>query len=140
MFYSDLVNTISAIEKITGYNDVTLGQASSKTLVPGYDAGQQSTNEALFPMVFAEENIMIRLAEAMLCRTQQALKRGNVSGFAPALNSNTLHFIEINPDIAWRDYGIELEKRSSNDQKAWLMQAMQQDIANGFLSSADASL
>ena len=89
-------------------------------------------------MVFAEENIMLRLAEAMLCRTQQALKRGNVSGFAPALNSNTLHFIEISPDIAWRDYGIELEKRSSNDQKMWLMQAMQQDIANGFLSSADA--
>lgn len=138
MFYGDLVNTISAIEKITGYNDVTLGQASSKTLVPGYDAGQQSTNEALYPMVFAEENIMLRLAEAMLCRTQQALKRGNVSGFAPALNTNTLHFIEISPDIAWRDYGIELEKRSSNDQKMWLMQAMQQDIANGFLSSADA--
>jgi hypothetical protein len=138
MFYNDLVNTISAIERITGYNDVTLGQASSKTLVPGYDAGQQSTNEALYPMVFAEENIMLRLAEGMLSRTQQALKRGNISGFAPALNSNILHFIEISPDIAWRDYGIELEKRSSNDQKAWLMQAMQQDIANGFLNSADA--
>lgn len=138
MFYNDLVNTISSIERITGYNDVTLGQASSKTLVPGYDAGQQSTNEALYPMVFAEENIMLRLAEAMLCRTQQALKRGNVSGFAPALNSNVLHFMEVSPSIAWRDYGIELEKRSSNDQKAWLMQAMQQDIANGFLNAADA--
>lgn len=138
MFYNDLVNTISSIERITGYNDVTLGQASSKTLVPGYDAGQQSTNEALYPMVFAEENIMLRLAEAMLCRTQQALKRGNINGFAPALNSNVLHFIEISPEIAWRDYGIELEKRSSNDQKAWLMQAMQQDIANGFLNAADA--
>jgi hypothetical protein len=138
MFYNDLINTISSIERITGYNDVTLGQASSKTLVPGYDAGQQSTNEALYPMVFAEENIMLRLAEAMLGRTQQALKRGNISGFAPALNSNVLHFIEISPDIAWRDYGIELEKRSSNDQKAWLMQAMQQDIANGVLNAADA--
>ena len=138
MFYNDLVNTISSMERITGYNDVTLGQASSKTLVPGYDAGQQSTNEALYPMVFAEENIMLRLAEAMLCRTQQALKRGNVSGFAPALNSNVLHFMEVSPSIAWRDYGIELEKRSSNDQKAWLMQAMQQDIANGFLNAADA--
>lgn len=138
MFYNDLINTISSMERITGYNDVTLGQASSKTLVPGYDAGQQSTNEALFPMVFAEENIMLRLAEGMLCRTQQALKRGNINGFAPALNSNVLHFIEISPDIAWRDYGIELEKRSSNDQKAWLMQAMQQDIANGVLNAADA--
>jgi hypothetical protein len=138
MFYNDLMNTLSAIEKITGYNDVTLGQASSKTLVPGYEAGQQSTNEALYPMVFSEENIMLRLAENMLCRTQQALKKGGVDGYAPALNSNLLHFMQISPEIAWRDYGIELEKRSSNDQKAWLMQVMQQDIANGLLSSADA--
>jgi len=138
MFYNDLVNTISAIEKLTGYNDVTLGQASSKTLVPGYESGQQATNEALYPLLFAEENISLRLAEAMLCRTQQALKKGEVSGYAHALNTNVLKFIQISPDIAWRDYGIELERRSTSDQKAWLMQAMQQDIANGWLNTADA--
>lgn len=140
MFYNDLVATMSAIEKITGYNDVTLGQASSKTLVPGYESGQQSTNEALYPLAFAEENITLRLAEAMLCRTQQGLKKGGISGYAPALNSNTLQFIQISPDIAWRDYGIELEKRTTADQKAWLMQMMQVDIANGFLNSSDAVL
>lgn len=140
MFYNDLVTTISAIEKMTGYNDVTLGQASSKTLVPGYESGQQSTNEALYPMAFAEENITLRLAEAMLCRTQQGLKKGKVEGYAPALNSNTLKFIEVDSDIAWRDYGIELEKRPTQDQKAWLMSIMQADIANGVLNSADAVL
>jgi hypothetical protein len=140
MFYSDLMNTMAAIEKLTGYNDVTLGQASSKTLVPGYESGQQSTNEALYPLVFSEENIMLRLAEAMICRTQQALKRGDVAGFAPALNSGAMQFLQISPDIAWKDFGIELEKRSSQDQKMWLMQAMQQDIANGFLNTSDAVL
>jgi len=140
MFYSDLINTISAIEKMTGYNDVTLGQASSKTLVPGYESGQQSTNEALYPMAFSEESIMLRLAEDMLCRTQQGLKKGGIEGYAPALNSNTLQFMSISPDIAWRDYGIELEKRATQDQKAWLLQIMQQDIANGFLNASDAVL
>jgi len=140
MFYNDLINTISAIQTMTGYNDVTLGQASSKTLVPGYESGQQSTNEALYPLAFAEENIMLRLAEDMLCRTQQGLKKDGISGYAPALNSNTLQFIEISPDIAWRDYGIELEKRSTQDQKAWLMQMMQMDIQNGLLNTSDAVL
>lgn len=140
MFYNDLVSTLSAIERITGYNDVTLGQASSKTLVPGYESGQQSTNEALYPLAFAEENIMLRLAEGLLCRTQQALKYGGISGYAPALNSNTLTFIEISPSISLRDYGIELEKRTTQDQKAWLMQMMQQDIANGLLNTSDAVL
>lgn len=138
MFYNDLVTTISAIERMTGYNDVTLGQASSKTLVPGYESGQQSTNEALYPLAFAEENLLLRLAEAMICRTQQALKKGNVNGYAPGLNSTTLQFIEVSPDIAWRDYGIELEKRPSTDQKAWLLQMMQMDIQNGFLDTSDA--
>ena len=139
MFYGDLVNTISAIEKMTGYNDVTLGQASSKTLVPGYDAGQQSTNEALFPLAFAEENILLRLSEAMLCRTQQALKRGaDIDGYAPSINTNALVFAKISPEISIRDYGIELEKRATQDQKAWLMQMMQQDIANGLLDTSDA--
>jgi hypothetical protein len=140
MFYNDLISTISAIERITGYNDVTLGQASSKTLVPGYESGQQSTNEALYPLAFSEENISLRLAEAMLCRTQQALRKGGVSGYAPALNSNSLTFMTISEDIAWRDYGIELERRPTQDQKAWLMQMMQMDIANGFLNTADAVL
>jgi len=140
MFYNDLVSTLSSIERITGYNDVTLGQASSKTLVPGYESGQQSTNEALFPLAFSEENILLKLSEAMLCRTQQALKKGDVKGYGPGLNSNTLQFIQISPEIAWRDYGIELEKRTTQDQKAWLMQAMQQDIANGFLNTSDAVL
>ena len=140
MLYNDVINTISAIEKITGYNDVTLGQASSKTLVPGYEVGQQSTNEALYPLAFSEENISLRLAEAMICRTQQALRRGGFSGYAPALNSNSLTFIEVSDDIAWRDYGIELERRPTQDQKAWLMQMMQGDIANGFLNTSDAVL
>jgi hypothetical protein len=140
MFYNDLISTISAIEKMTGYNDVTLGQASSKTLVPGYESGQQSTNEALYPMAFSEENIMLRLAEDMLCRTQQGLKKGGIEGYAPALNSNMLQFMTISPDIAFRDYGIELERRTTQDQKAWLLQIMQQDIANGFLNTSDAIL
>jgi hypothetical protein len=140
MFYNDLISTISAIERMTGYNDVTLGQASSKTLVPGYESGQQSTNEALYPMAFSEENIMLRLAEDMLCRTQQGLKKGGIEGYAPALNSNMLQFMTISPDIAWRDYGIELERRTTQDQKAWLLQTMQQDIANGFLNTSDAIL
>jgi hypothetical protein len=48
--------------------------------------------------------------------------------------------MQISPEIAWRDYGIELERRPTQDQKAWLMQMMQQDIVNGLLNTADAVL
>jgi len=138
MFYQELITIVSAIERLTGYNDITMGQPNSKTLVPGYEIAQQSTKDALHPLSFAEENLTLRLAENMIIRTQQALKKGGLSGYAPAINTNTLQFIEISPDIAWRDYGIELEKRTSDDQKMWLLQSMNIDIQNGYLSSADA--
>ncbi len=137
-FFQDLQNTVVAIEKMTGYNDVTSGNPNPKTLVPGYQIANESTNDALYPMAFAEESLSLCLAENVLCRMQQGIKKGGITGYAPALNTNTLRFISINPDIAFRDYGIELEKKTSDDQKAWLLQMMQQDIANGYLNTADA--
>jgi hypothetical protein len=138
MFYQDLLVTINAIEKIVGTNDIVNGNPNPKTLVPGYELANQSTADALYPMAWAEEFISLQLAEAVLCRMQQGLKKGGISGYAPALNSNMLHFIQLNPDIAWRDYGIELEKKTSEEQRVLVLQQMQGDIANGFLSSSDA--
>jgi hypothetical protein len=141
MFYNDLVNSVGMIERITGYNEVTSGNPNPKTLVPGYQMAEQSTADALYPMSYAEEQITLQLAENCLCRMQQGIKKGsNVSGYAPALNSNTLRFIEIAPEIGLRDYGIELERRTTNDQKAWLLQQMQVDIQNGWLDTSDAVL
>jgi len=138
MFYQDLINTIQTIERITGFNDATMGDANPKTLVPGYQLANQSTIDALYPLAFAEEQISTSLAEQVLCRMQQGVKKGDVSGYARALNANTLRAIKVSPDIALRDYGIEIEKRTSDDQKMWLLQQMQQDIANGYLDTSDA--
>lgn len=136
--HSDLLNTVMTIERMTGYNDVTSGNPNPKTLVPGYEMANMSTNDALYPMAFAEEQISTILAEDVLCRMQQGLRKGGISGYAPALNSNSLRAIQLNPEIKLRDYGIELEKKTSDDQKMWLLQQMQQDIANGFLDTSDA--
>lgn len=138
MFYQDLINTIQTIEKMTGYNDITSGNPNPKTLVPGYELANQSTNDALYPMAFAEEYLSLRLAEDILCRMQQGLRKGGISGYAPALNTNTLRAIQIDPGIADREYGIEMQKRTTNDEKMWLLQQMQADIQNGFLDSSDA--
>lgn len=138
MFYQDLINIIQQIELLTGYNDITMGQASSKTLVPGYETGIQSTNHALYPIKYAEESLSEKLAEDVLLRMQQGIKKGGISGYANSLNTNTLKFIEISKSIALREYGITLEERTTDDQKMWLLQQMQADIQNGFLDTSDA--
>lgn len=141
MFYQDLLNIVSTIEKMTGYNDITSGNPNPKTLVPGYQIAEQSTNDALFPMVFAERQLNVRLAEAVLARMQQGIRKGKITGYAPykgALGVNTLRFIALDGALASREYGIELQEKTTDDQKMWLLQQMQQDIQNGWLDTSDA--
>lgn len=139
-YYRDLVSIVQQIEMITGYNDITMGNPNPKTLVPGYETGQTSTNHALYPMKFAEQYLTERLAEDVLLRMQQGLKKtgGKLSGYANSLNANTLKFIEISPLIMLREYGITIEERTSDEQKMWLLQQMQVDIQNQLLDTSDA--
>jgi hypothetical protein len=143
MLYQDLVQTITQIESTTGYNAITSGDPNPKTLVPGYETANISTDDALYPLAFAEAFLTQKLAEDVLCRMKQGVRKGEVSGMVPykyALNSNTLMFMSVNPDIAERDHGIMLEEASTDQEKAWIMQQVQQDIMNGFLDVSDAIL
>jgi hypothetical protein len=137
-FYQDLLMTIQTIEKMIGYNDITTGNPNPKTLIPGYEVANMSTNHALYPLAFAEEYLTKSLAEDVLCRMQQGIRKAGISGYAKALNENVLRFIEISPDISLRDYGIMIQSKTTDEQKMWLLQQMQADIQNGFLDSSDA--
>jgi len=140
-FFQDLQNTVMTIEKMTGYNDITSGNPNPKTLVPGYELANQATNDALYPLAYAEENLCLRLSEDVFCRMQQGIRKGKVSGYAPyskSLGANTLRFIELNEELSLRDYGIELQKQSTEQEKQWIFQMVQQDIAQGFLDTSDA--
>jgi hypothetical protein len=140
VFHNDIRYALEMIQTLTGYNQITEGNPNPKTLVPGYELANESTNDALYPLAAAETLLSEKLAYDVLKRTQQGVKKGGISGYSKALNVNMLRVIEISPDISAREYGIMLEKKSTEQEKAMLLQAMQQDIANGFLDSSDAVL
>lgn len=142
-FYNDLVATIQAIEATTGYNAITTGDPNPKTLTPGYETANISTDDALWEMANAEAWLSQKLAEDVLCRMQQGLKKGDIEGVVPyrgALNKNTLTFVKLSEDISGREYGIMLQEASTDGEKEWLMQVMNADIANGMLDVSDAIL
>lgn len=139
-FYQDLMQCVQAIEKVCGVNDITNGNPNPKTLVPGYELANMSTNHALYPLKWAEKALTEHLASDILTRMKQGIKKGGINGYGYSLNKNTLQFIAIEPSIALRDYGIIVEEATSQEQKQWLYQMMQQDIANGFLTTSDAVL
>jgi hypothetical protein len=139
--HQDLLATVITIEKMTGYNDITNGNPNPKTLVPGYELANQSTNDALYPLAFAEESLSLRLAEDVYCRMQQGVRKGKITGYAPytgALGTNTLRFIELDEGKLLRDMGIMLEKKTTEQDKNMIFQWVQADIQNGFLDTSDA--
>ena len=141
MFYQDLVQTITQIEATTGYNAITSGDPNPKTLTPGYEAANMATDNALYPLAFAENWLSDKLANDVLCRMAQGIKKGDIEGAIPyrgALSSNTLTFIKVSPVIALREYGIVLQEASTDAEKEWILQQVNQDIANGFLDTSDA--
>lgn len=137
--YNDLSMTLQQIQSMVGLNELTdASTPNPKTLNGVAGLAVESTNNSLFPIQFAERKLLEALASAMVVRMQQAIKKGNVAGYAPALNTNTLKFMEISPVISLRDYGIMLEEKPTDDQKQLLLQQMQNDIAQGLLDTSDA--
>lgn len=142
-FYNDMLQTIQTIEKMVGFNDITTGNPNPKTLVPGYEIANQSTINSLYPLAQAEEYLTLNLGDDVLCRMKQGIKKGGVSGYAPykgALGGNTLKFIELDENMSLRDYGIMLEKGTTEQEKLWILQQLNADIDNEFLDSSDAIL
>lgn len=141
VFYQDLIQTISQIEATTGYNAITSGDPNPKTLTPGYETANISTDDSLGGMATAEAWLTEQLAGDVLTRMQQGIRKGSIEGMIPykgALNSNALKFVSVSPDISDREYGIMLEEASTDGEKEWVMAQVQQDIANGMLDTSDA--
>ena len=138
MFYQDLVSINEAVARLTGYNDITSGNPNPKTLVPGYELADMSTNDALYPIARSKKSLVEKLASDVLLRMQQGLKKGGISGYGLALNTNTIRLIKKSPSIVLREYEILLQEKTSIQEKEWLLAQMQNDINNGYLDSSDA--
>jgi hypothetical protein len=137
--YEHLQLTITQMQSIIGLNELTDGSTpNAKTLNGVASMAVESTNNSLFPIQFGERFLLESLANDMLLLMKQAVKKGDVEGYAKALNSNTLQFIKASESLSMRDYGIMLDERPSDDQKQMLLMQIQQDQAMGLLDSADA--
>lgn len=138
MFYQDLQMQISQMQQIVGFNPITSGAGAERNPVSGVETAVASTDNALYPLQFAERWLFEKLANDVLVRMQQGIKKGGIGGYAPALNTNTLKFMQVSEDLPLHEYGIILEEKPTDDQRAAIMQQLQIDIQQGFLDTSDA--
>lgn len=137
--YNDLQISMNQMQSMIGLNDATDASTPSPKLLNGVATMMdQGTNNSLWPLMQAKKYLKEQLANDMLIRMQQGLRKGKIDGYAPALNTNTLKFMQVSDALCLRDYGIMLEEKPTDDQKQLLYQQMQFDVQNGILDTSDA--
>lgn len=138
-YWQIIQNNIQLLRDITGLNELTDGSTPDpRTLTTVAKLAYEGTNNALTHIVQGEKKLLESLSNAVVLRLQDVVLKGEVKGYLRSLGSNTLNFIRINPNIHLHEYGIILEDKPTDDQRAMLMQQVQASQINGLLDIEDA--
>lgn len=129
---------IQLMQTIIGFNELTDGSTPNpKMLVPGIESAIQSTNNALGLIANADKQLINRLAEQIMGKVQIAVKTGKVQGYLKSLGTNTIKFLDINPDISIREFGIFVDNYPEDSERQMLLQQLNIKESNGLISPED---
>jgi len=140
MAYWQLIqNNIQLIRDITGMNEMTDGSTPDpRTLTTVAKLAYEGTNNALTNIVHGEKQLLESLSNAIILRLQDVAASGQVKGYTRALGSNTMKFIQVSPHLGLYEFGIFLEDKPTDDERAMLQQQVIAGQANGMLDIEDA--
>jgi hypothetical protein len=140
MNYWQLIqNHIQMIRDITGMNEMTDGSTPDpRTLTTVAKLAYEGTNNALNNIVSGDKKLLESLSNDIILRLQDVAQMGEVKGYIRALGSNTMKFFKMSSNVALHEFGIFLEDKPTDDQRAMLMQQVQAGQASGLLDIEDA--
>tara|TARA_Y100001937_G_scaffold21931_1_gene31011 strand:- start:7502 stop:9784 length:2283 start_codon:yes stop_codon:yes gene_type:complete len=138
-YYQIMQNNIELIRQITGLNEFTDGSTpDARSLTTTAKLAAQATNNALAHLVQGERYLLEKLASAVIIRLQDSVQKGTVEGYIRALGENSMKFFELNPSVSKHEFGVAIEDRPNEEQKARLMQILQASVAQGQVDFEDA--
>jgi hypothetical protein len=140
MNYWQLIqNHIQMLRDITGMNEMTDGSTPDpRTLTTVAKLAYEGTNNALYSIVQGDKFLLEDLSNDIIIRLQDVAETGEVKGYIRALGSNTMKFFKMSSNVALYEFGIFLEDKPTDDQRAMLMQQVQAGQAGGLLDIEDA--
>lgn len=140
MSYWQLIqNHIQMLRDITGMNEMTDGSTPDpRTLTTVAKLAYEGTNNALANIVGGEKKLLEALSNDIILRLQDVAQMGEVKGYVRALGGNTMKFFKMSSNVALYEFGIFLEDKPTDDQRAMLMQQVQAGQAGGLLDIEDA--
>lgn len=138
-YYQIIQNHIQMLRDITGMNEMTDGSTPDpRTLTTVAKLAYEGTNNSLAHIISGEKKLLESLANSVILRLQDVAAVGGVKGYVRSLGANTMKFFQVSPHIALYEFGIFIEDKPTDEQRAMLMQQVQAGQANGMLDIEDA--
>jgi hypothetical protein len=138
-YYQIIQNHIQMLRDITGMNEMTDGSTPDpRTLTTVAKLAYEGTNNALAHIIGGEKKLLESLSNAIVLRIQDVAEVGGVKGYVRSLGSNTMKFFQTSPNLALYEFGIFIEDKTTDDQRAMLLQQVQAGQAGGMLDIEDA--
>ena len=140
MNYWQLIqNHIQMLRDITGMNEMTDGSTpDSRTLTTVAKLASEGTNNSLYGIISGEKKLLESVSNAIILRLQDVVQSGKVEGYQRSLGGNTMKFFRVSPNLSLHEFGIFLEDKPTDDQRAMLMQQVQASQINNLLDIEDA--
>jgi hypothetical protein len=127
---------------ITGLNEFTDGSTpKERSLVQVGQMAQAATNNALYPLIEVDKNLLERAAKGAIMRLQNVVReQGNVAGVTMALGSDVVKYINITGDIAPHVWGIKIQDIPNDEERSMMLQQMGMKDAQGMISPEDYAM
>lgn len=138
-YWQIIQNNIQLIRDVTGMNEMTDGSTPDpRTLTTVAKLAYEGTNNALTNIVQGEKQLLESLSNAIILRLQDVASEGEVKGYVRALGSNTMKFFKASPNLGLYEFGIFLEDKPTDEERAMLQQQVMAGQGNGMLDIEDA--
>ena len=138
-YYQLIQNSIEMIRQITGLNEFTDGSTpDARSLTTTAKLAAQATNNALAHIEQGERHLLEKLASSVVVRLQDAVSKGSIEGYVRGLGESSMKFFKLSPTVRKHEFGVSIEDRPTEEQKARLMQILQASVAQGQVDFEDA--
>lgn len=138
-YWQLIQNHIQMLRDITGMNEMTDGSTPDpRTLTTVAKLAYEGTNNAMYGIVQGDKFLLEDLANDIILRLQDVAEGGEIKGYVRSLGSNTMKFFKMSSNVALYEFGIFIEDKPTDDQRAMLMQQVQAGQAGGMLDIEDA--
>lgn len=123
---SDLARLLGEMRDVLGLNDLTDGSTpGERTLNYVASLGDQATNNALYPIRWADISTTESLAKGCLLRLVLTVREREIEGLTRTLGDETVKFFRVTKDICDRIWDVKIESKPTDAQKQALI-----DMAN----------